>query len=202
MEGVYNRLPIPYFYNWPCEALLTGAFCDYSQQTLATSLIKKIMKCAPFFLLQLSLVLISCTSKTPIGYVNPNKLMQGYHGAAAQHEVFVAKAKEWQQRVDSLNTELQALGSAPAAVRTGKEQQLLRYRAAVQQQAQQENEQLTKAVLEEINAYLKQYGKEQGYTFILGASTTGNIVYAAPGTDVSEDVLKGLNAQYDSQHPH
>ena len=39
MEGVYNRLPIPYFYNWPCEALLTGAFCDYSQQTLATSLV-------------------------------------------------------------------------------------------------------------------------------------------------------------------
>ena len=39
MEGVYNRLPIPYFYNWPCEALLTGAFCDYSQQTLATSLL-------------------------------------------------------------------------------------------------------------------------------------------------------------------
>ena len=144
----------------------------------------------------------SCNNIGNIVYVNPNKLLQGYHGAAAQHGVFVAKAKEWQQRVDSLSTELKALNTAPAAIRAGKEQQLLRYRDSVQQQAQQENEKLTKAVLEEINTYLKQYGKDKGYTFILGATTAGNIVYAAPGTDISEEVLKGLNAQYDSQHPH
>lgn len=127
--------------------------------------------------------------------------MQGYQGATAQHEVFQAKAKVWQQRVDSLGTELQALSTAPAATRAGKEQQLLRYRDAVQQQAQQENERLTKAVLDEINAYLKQYGKDHGYTFILGATDAGNIVYAAEGTDISDEVLKGLNSQYDRQHP-
>ena len=44
-----------------------------------------------------------------ITYVNPNKLLQGYHGATAQHELFQAKAQGWQQRVDSLSTELQAL---------------------------------------------------------------------------------------------
>lgn len=127
--------------------------------------------------------------------------MQGYHGATAQHEVFQVKAKVWQQRVDSLSTELQALSNSPAAARTGKEQQLLRYRDAVRQQAQQENQRLTKAVLDEINAYIKQYGKEKGCAFILGATETGNIVYAAEGTDISDDVLKGLNAQYDRQHP-
>lgn len=147
------------------------------------------------------IIIVSCTGKKPVCYVNPNKLMQGYHGAAAQHEVFVTKAKEWQQRIDSLGTELQTLQTAPAATRAGKEAQLTRYRDAIQQQAQQENERLTKAVLAEINAYLKQYGKEQGYTFILGATDSGNIVYAAPGTDISEAVLKGLNAQYDRQHP-
>ena len=50
-------------------------------------------------------------------------------------------------------------------------------------------------MLEEVNAYLKQYGKAKGYTFLLGATDGGNIVYAAEGTDVSEDVLVGLNAQ-------
>ncbi len=142
----------------------------------------------------------ACTSKTEIAYVNPNKLMQGYHGAAAQHEVFMGKAKEWQQRIDSLNTELQALSSAPVAVRTGKEQQLLRYRDAVQQQAQQENERLTKAVLAEINTYIKQYGQQKGYSFILGATDSGNIVYAAEGKDITSDVLTGLNVVYDKQH--
>ena len=142
----------------------------------------------------------ACSSKAPIAYVNPNKLLQGYHGATAQHEIFTAKAKVWQQRVDSLGTELQALSAAPAATRAGKEQQLLRYRDVVQQQAQQENERLTKAMLQEINVFLKQYGKKKGYTFILGATDTGNIVYAAEGTDISEDVLKELNEQYDGQH--
>jgi outer membrane protein len=145
-------------------------------------------------------ILISCTTKQSIAYVNPNKLIQGYHGAVTQHEVFVDKSKVWQQRVDSLSMELQALSKAPAATRASKEQQLTSYRDAVQQQAQQENERLTKAVLEEINGYLKQYGKDKGYTYILAATTSGNIVYAAPGTDVSEDVLHGLNRQYDAQH--
>ena len=146
-------------------------------------------------------LITSCSKIPEIAYVNPNKLMQGYHGSIAQHELFQTKAKVWQQRVDSLSAELQAINNAPTATLTSKEQQLLRYRDVVQQQAQQENERLTKAVLEEINSYIKEYGKEKGYTFILGATAGGNIVYAAPGTDVSEDVLKGLNAQYDNQHP-
>lgn len=142
----------------------------------------------------------SC-SRSNINYVNPNKLLQGYHGAQAQHEVYQAKAREWQQRVDSLGTELQALGPAPAATRAAKEQQLLRYREAVQQRAQQENQRLTQAVLAEINAYMKQYGKQHGYAFILGATASGNIVYAADEADITDDVLQGLNAQYDRQHP-
>lgn len=148
-----------------------------------------------------ALILASCTDKGATRYVNPAKLLQGYHGAIAQHELFKAKAQNWQQRVDSLSTELQDLSKAPAATRAAKEQQLLRYRDAVQQQAQQENQRLTKAVLDEINAYLKQYGKDQGYAFILGATESGNIVYAADGTDITEEVLKGLNIQYDRQYP-
>lgn len=154
----------------------------------------------PLYASIILLFLAGCTGKNSICYVNPNKLMQGYHGATAQHEVFQAKAKGWQQRVDSLSTELQALSNVPATTRASKEQQILRYRDAVQQQAQQENQRLTKAVLDEINAYIKQYGKEKGYAFILGATEAGNIVYAAEGTDISDDVLKGLNAQYDRQH--
>lgn len=142
----------------------------------------------------------SCSPRN-VAYVNPTKLLQGYHGATVQHELFKAKAQSWQQRVDSLSAELQALSQSSNSNRVAKEQQLLRYRDAIQQQAQQENQRLTKAVLDEINAYLKQYGKDKGYTFILGATESGNIVYAAEGTDITDEVLKGLNAQYDHQHP-
>ena len=127
-----------------------------------------ILKKLTFFLLLL--LVTACQRQPSIGYVNPNKLMQGYHGATAQHAVFKAKALGWQQRIDSLGRELQALGSAPPATRAAKEQQLGRYREAIEQQARQENERLTKAVLEEVNAYLKQYGKAKGYACLLGAT--------------------------------
>ena len=127
--------------------------------------------------------------------------MPAYHGAIAQNAQFKGKMQVWQQRLDSLGAELQKLKAGPAATLPVREQELLRYRDAIQQQAQQENQRLTKAVLEEVNAYIKQYGKDKGYTFILGATENGNIVYAAEGTDITDDVLKGLNAQYDRQHP-
>ncbi|MGI4760321.1 MAG: OmpH family outer membrane protein [Janthinobacterium lividum] len=146
-------------------------------------------------------IFISSCKGNDFKYINPNKLLQGYHGAQAQHELFQAKARDWQLRIDSLGTELQALHSAPPATRAAKEQQLGQYREAIQQRAQQENQRLTQAVLAEINAYLKQYGKQQGYTFILGATESGNIVYAADEADITDDVLQGLNAQYDRQHP-
>jgi outer membrane protein len=147
------------------------------------------------------LILVACSTNEHIFYVNPTKILQGYHGAQAQHELFQAKARDWQLRIDSLGTELQALRTAPPATRAAKEQQLGQYREAIQQRAQQENQRLTQAVLAEINAYLKQYGKQKGYTFILGATESGNIVYAADEADVTDDVLKGLNDQYDRQHP-
>lgn len=51
-------------------------------------------------------------------------------------------------------------------------------------------------MLEEVNTYIKQYGKEKGYDFTLGATDNGNIVHAAEGTDVTEAVLTALNKQY------
>ncbi|PJJ59574.1 outer membrane OmpH-like protein [Hymenobacter chitinivorans DSM 11115] len=127
--------------------------------------------------------------------------MQEYHAATAQQQVFQAKAKVWQQRIDSLKTELDALPADGSAKRAYREQELLRYRDAIQQQAQQEDQRLAKGVMEEVNAYIKQYGKEKGYRFILGATNQGNIVYAAEGTDLTDEILEGLNKQYDALHP-
>ncbi|WP_157807301.1 OmpH family outer membrane protein [Hymenobacter chitinivorans] len=144
---------------------------------------------------------MSCSTQEKVGYVNPVKLMQEYHAATAQQQVFQAKAKVWQQRIDSLKTELDALPADGSAKRAYREQELLRYRDAIQQQAQQEDQRLAKGVMEEVNAYIKQYGKEKGYRFILGATNQGNIVYAAEGTDLTDEILEGLNKQYDALHP-
>lgn len=145
----------------------------------------------------MSLMLISCKQGISV-YINPVKIIEAYHGSAPRRQELAQKNQAWQANLEALSKELEAL---PAGKRAAKEQEFLRYRDAVQQQAQAENVRLQQAVLVEINAYIKQYGKEHGYQFIFGATDQGNIVYAAEGTDITEEVLKSLNEQYDAQHP-
>jgi hypothetical protein len=56
-------------------------------------------------------------------------------------------------------------------------------------------------ILAEINTYIKQYGKEKGYDFILGATDNGNIVYAAEGKDITDDVLAGSTSSTTNSTP-
>lgn len=142
--------------------------------------------------------LISACEQQATQYIDSNKLAINYHGTTAKHKAFLNQAKTWQANLDSLTTEMAAL---PPAQAKAKEQQFLQYRQAIQQKAQAEEARVNQEILTEINAYIKQYGKEKGYDFILGATENGNIVYAAEGKDITDDVLAGLNKQYDAQHP-
>lgn len=142
-------------------------------------------------------MLCACTAHHT-SFINPNKLVDGFHGAHARKQAFLTQAKTWQANLDSLSAEMAAL---PPAQAKAKEQQFQQYRQAIQQKARAEEARVNQEILAEINAYIKQYGKEKGYDFILGATDNGNIVYAAEGKDITDDVLVGLNKQYDQQHP-
>jgi len=71
------------------------------------------------YLFSISLYFSAC--KSNIYYIDSNKILQDYHGVKSQHELFQSKSQAWQQRVDSLGTELQVLSQAPIAIRAEKE---------------------------------------------------------------------------------
>jgi len=56
---------------------------------------------------------------------------------------------------------------------------------------------VTQTVINDINDYVKEYGKEHGYKIIFGASGGGNIMYADDSSDLTNEVLKGLNSEYE-----
>jgi outer membrane protein len=66
----------------------------------------------------------------------------------------------------------------------------------VQLKAKEEEQKMTQTVLNEVNDYLKEYGEKHNYTFILGATGVGNIVYAKKSRDITEEILNGLNKLY------
>jgi outer membrane protein len=80
-----------------------------------------------------------------------------------------------------------------------RQQQINNYQQGLQQKAREEEMKLNESIAGEINVFLTEYGRKHGYEFILGANATGNVVYARPARDISEDVLKGLNERYNAQ---
>ena len=70
---------------------------------------------------------------------------------------------------------------------------------AIQKQIKEEDKKATQTVINDINDYVKAYGKKQGHQIIFGASGSGNIMYANEASDLTQDVLEGLNAEFEGQ---
>jgi outer membrane protein len=58
------------------------------------------------------------------------------------------------------------------------------------------SQQYTSEVNTRLNDYLKDFGKENGYDFILGSSGQGNIMFVKESNDKTKDILKYVNSKY------
>ena len=75
----------------------------------------------------------------------------------------------------------------------------------LQQQMQSEQQQLAKdfqteidSVISTVKTYVKDYGKANGYTYILGTSdAAATVMYGADEHDLTQTILDSLNAKYE-----
>jgi outer membrane protein len=79
---------------------------------------------------------------------------------------------------------------------TTEQQKLLQLRDQYSMQLQEEEQVMNRQILNSITEYLTEYNKVKGYNYILGNSFGGNVLYADKTLDITQDVLKGLNAKY------
>jgi len=175
---------------------------------------KKNMKQNILLCLSVISLVVSCVAinfsrnSAQLVYVDINKLVEGYHRTKVAKAEFDKKAAAMKANVDSLmadwQVELQeyermrpAFSAKELSMReellSNKQQQVSAYQEAVQKQIVEEDKKITQTVINEINDYVKEYGEAKGYSIIFGASGGGNIMYADKGTDLTEDILKGLN---------
>jgi|SRR6185312_5108891 len=56
--------------------------------------------------------------------------------------------------------------------------------------------QYDKQILGQLNQYVQEYGKANGYTYIFGSDQNGSIMYAGQGEDLTAEVIKYLNSKY------
>lgn len=172
---------------------------------LPMALLALVASVASFFFLQ---------SSNELVYVDVNKLIEGYKRTKVEREAFNKKATVLRANVDSLVTDWQGELKAYEKERSGmtkkekelkqellgnKQQQLNNYQQAIQKQIKEEDQKMTQTVINDINGYVKEYGKDHGYPIIFGAGGNGNIMYAEDASDLTAKVLEGLNEQYEGK---
>jgi outer membrane protein len=153
-------------------------------------------------------------SELRIAYINSDSVLQHYEYLKANRVQIEAKTKkieqEYRNRAQGLQNEITAyqrnvtnmtLGQVKAVEEDlGKKQQNLQmYQQTISQQLMEEEAKLNKELYDRVTAYLKKFAAEKDLHFVLKFDVSSDVLYAGNALDVSQDVIAGLNAEYEQE---
>lgn len=149
-----------------------------------------------------------------IVYINTDTLLRNYTLSVELNEAFLKKqeerntelnikAKDLDRQAREFQRKLENNGFISAERAEAARQDLLEKNQKLQQLQQEmtekmmkEQSELNKKLFESITDFLEKYNKEKGYEIVLSTVIAGNVLYAADGFDITQDVVRGLNEQY------
>lgn len=160
-------------------------------------------------------VFTSCQQEQKIAYVDRAEVINNYKAKLDIEERFKIKNEAFIKRRDSLikNYEFERKEASIKAQRMSQSevqklaQEYQQREALLGQQLQYEQQVLQKefdteldSTIAKVKRYVQKYGKDNGYTFILGTSeATNTVMYGPEQKDISKEILEGLNAAYDKK---
>ncbi|CAL2064881.1 OmpH family outer membrane protein [Tenacibaculum sp. 190524A05c] len=171
----------------------------------------------PISVIALAITILSILffkSSSELVYVDINKLLDGYKRTKIVKAEFEKKAKTMKANVDSLITNWQKELKNYEKERSrmtkkelklkqellaNKQQQINNYQQAIQKKLGDEDKKVTQTVINDINDFIKEYGKDKGYKVIFGANGSGTIMYAEESSDLTEEVLTALNLEFEGK---
>ncbi|MDN3664941.1 OmpH family outer membrane protein [Algibacter miyuki] len=162
------------------------------------------------------LVLASCEKPNKIGFVDNGALINDYQEKIDLEAKYQAKDDAFRKRADSIGLAFQTeaqKGQAEAqklAQRNNRKKAeelmagLQQKQQQLQQQMQVEQQQITQAfqadidsVIVKVKAFVGEYGKANGYNYILGTSdAAATVMYGEEKSDLTKTVTEALNADY------
>lgn len=157
------------------------------------------------------LALTSCQEQK-IGFIDNGTVINDYQEKKDIEEKFKGKDEAFKKRADSIGRSFQLEVSKYNAERAGmskskiqaKEQELGQKQQILQQQMQFEQQQLQEefqkeidSVISKVKVFVKDYGKTNGYKYILGTSDAApSVLFGAEENDLSKTILEALNKKY------
>ncbi|MDR6299802.1 OmpH family outer membrane protein [Mesonia maritima] len=161
-------------------------------------------------LIVLSITFLASCNNNKMAYVDNTVLIKEYKNMKSTEERFKKKSEALQNELDSIARDFQqevdnykmASEEMTEKERQKKETQLMQRQQQLQRQQQaksqrlrEESDQVIDSLIDEVRDFVSNYGEEHNYTFILGSNESANIMYAEKGKDITQDVLKELNAE-------
>lgn len=156
------------------------------------------------------LVLSSCQQQK-IGFVDYAGLMDGYQRKKDIEANYQIKAQAYARKRDSISQSFQIEAQALQARTQDMPQQKAQEEFSTLQQRgqiigqqlqqeeqfmQQSGQQKMDSLITEVKARIQEYGKANGFTYILAGGDGGTVLYGDQSEDVTEAILKLLNEEY------
>jgi outer membrane protein len=150
-------------------------------------------------------------SNESVVYVDAVKLVANYKGMDVAKKELEARSLNWNANLDTLQRELESTVANYEKTRNilsarekqlteellrTKQEQFLNYQQMVKESFQKADQEYSTKVLGKVNEFIKRYGEEHGFTIIFAATQYGNIAYANTDLDITDELLTGLNTEY------
>ncbi|MFD1062593.1 OmpH family outer membrane protein [Winogradskyella litorisediminis] len=164
-----------------------------------------------FKLLIIAILFSSCQEQKKIGFVNNGDVLNEYQMKKDIEATYKVRNEVFQRRMDSIDkdfqVEVKAFQMAQARMSQKKAQEkyneLGQRNQMLTQQFQQDQAVLQQgfnkemdSVIKTMNAFVKDYGKKNGYAFILGQNEAGSVIYGEEASDLTSEITEALNAEY------
>lgn len=155
----------------------------------------------------LSVLLVSC-KKEKVAYMDIKRVFDEFKYKQELEKELTGIKNKRKFSLDSMEANLKLLSNRAKADLSNKD--LLALFATEKElylkrkyMLEDEEEQMVKTydakIITQLNSYVKQYGKEKGYSLILGATSDGNIMYSDTTLDISKDIIKYINNKYEGK---
>ena len=167
-----------------------------------------------FLVLSMIFLFNSCTQEKT-AFVDVEEIYKEYNKAKEAEQEMTIRSQKMSNDIDALKMlfqqKVQEYQSSSASLsdadKLKKEQVLMREQQEIQQSQQmamqmiqEESKTIMDKIDKDIQSFISEYAKKKGLSMIFGTSSqTKTILYAASSKDITEEIIKSLNDEYESE---
>jgi len=162
----------------------------------------------------LVLNLLDRKSEKKLGYVRSQDLVYAFDGMKEMQLKFQEQSKVWEANMDTLKMEYQrslseyqgVMAQLTTEEKITREQLLyaqknniLQYSENIQLKSKEEEDKMLEGVLNQVNSFVEEYGKDNNYDLILGTTLAGSILYGEEAIDITQELIVEINNNYNGK---